>query len=168
MLKRYTLTLKGEAQMFFGGRGARFTPGTQKTETWLWPLTCLLLYAVAVPPVWGAGENGAAPRAWKPAVVPGSYPQLPGDRPPRRVFLTAQTRARKISRTPIDSALCNTRGAHTGTRCGRAVGLRRADYYRVTLSAGAARVVRQGEQREGPKGHRMSSVSYVERTTQQK
>ena len=65
MLKRYTLTLKGEAQMSCGERDAWFKPSTQRAETWLLPLTCLLLCAVAIPPVWGTSENDDALRTWK-------------------------------------------------------------------------------------------------------
>lgn len=51
--------------MSFSTCGVLFKTRTQSAEICLLLLPCLLLCTVAVPPVWGASENGAAPRTWK-------------------------------------------------------------------------------------------------------
>jgi len=51
--------------MSFSTCGVLFKIRTQSAEICLLLLPCLLLCTVAVPPVWGASENGAAPRTWK-------------------------------------------------------------------------------------------------------
>jgi len=48
--------------MSFSKCGVPFKTSTQKPERCLLLLTYFLLCTVAVPPVWGASKNGAAPR----------------------------------------------------------------------------------------------------------
>jgi len=51
--------------MSFRERGARFKTYTQQAKTWPALLMCSLLCTLAVPPLGGASEDGAAPRTWK-------------------------------------------------------------------------------------------------------
>lgn len=51
--------------MSFNQCGNRCTPSPPGTAHWFLLLTRVLLCLLVVSPVWGAGENGAAPRTWR-------------------------------------------------------------------------------------------------------